>query len=430
MKKESIKIGDLFETYSEHPEIIGEITKPKSKIFIRAKSGKIIEIVGLIKKVKSKILKIIFIDGSIKKCADKHLFETKIGFQYAESLKMGDQINTIYFDEFGNKKESCITIASIEVFGFDYVYDISMKEEFVYVTPDGIINHNSMLAIQSMGAAQRKYNGNILVSMLDSEEATTTIRMSNLGVKNPKIKPYNDITVEKVFKFLEGMCLYKEMKGIVDTPSVVVWDSVANTLSQREREVEDINSVIGYKGRLLSLLIPKYISKLSTYNICLIAINQLRDVIQIGPFTPAKELKFMSQGKTMPGGNSFKFNAFHLIEMKTKETVTRDKFGFDGYFAEMFCVKNKLFPPNIKIPIAGNFVHGFSNYWTNYRFLVDNKRMITGAWNYLADLPNTKCRTKDMLETYNTNPLFKEAFDKAVKETIQTEIIEKHNPIL
>jgi len=138
----------------------------------------------------------------------------------------------------------------------------------------------------------------------------------------------------------------------------------------------------------------------------------------------------MSQGKTMPGGNSFKFNAFHLIEMKTKETVTRDKFGFDGYFAEMFCVKNKLFPPNIKIPIAGNFVHGFSNYWTNYRFLVDNKRMITGAWNYLADLPNTKCRTKDMLETYNTNPLFKEAFDKAVKETIQTEIIEKHNPIL
>lgn len=299
----------------------------------------------------------------------------------------------------------------------------------------GVITGNpgsgkSMIAIQSMGAAQKKYNGNILVSMLDSEEATTTIRMSNLGVKNPKIKPYNDITVEKVFKFLEGMCLYKEMKGIIDTPSVIVWDSVANTLSQREREVEDINSVIGYKGRLLSLLIPKYVSKLSMYNICLIAINQLRDVIQIGPFVPAKELKFMSQGKTMPGGNSFKFNAFHLIEMKTKETVTRDKFGYDGYFAEVFCVKNKLFPPNIKINLAGNFTTGFSNFWTNFRFLADNKRIITGAWNYIADLPQVKCRTKDMQDTYNTNPTFKEAFDKAVKETLQTEIIEKFNPIL
>ena len=286
------------------------------------------------------------------------------------------------------------------------------------------------LAIQALGNAQRKYNGNILVSMLDSEEATTTTRMYNLGVRNPKVKPYNDITIEKVFKFLEGVCLYKEMKNIVDTPSVILWDSVANTLTQKERDVEDINSVIGYKGRLLSLLIPKYVSKLSIYNICLISVNQLRDVIQISNFAPAKELKYMSQGKTMPGGNALKFNAFHLLEMKAKESVTRDKFGVDGYFAEVTCVKNKLFPPNIKINIFGNFTTGFSNFWTNYRLLVDNKRMVTGAWNYLADLPNTKCRTKDMLDTYNTNPVFKEAFDKSVKETLQTEIIEKYNPIL
>jgi RecA/RadA recombinase len=299
----------------------------------------------------------------------------------------------------------------------------------------GVITGNpgsgkTMLGIQTMGATQNKYNGNVLVSMLDSEEATTTIRMSNLGVKNPKIKPYNDITVEKVFKFLEGLCLYKEMKNIIETPSIVMWDSVANTLSQKERETEDINSVIGYKGRLLSLLIPKYVSKLSLYNICLITINQLRDVIQIGNFAPAKELKYMSQGKTMPGGNALKFNAFHLLEMKAKGTATRDKYGFDGYFAEVVCVKNKLFPPNIKISIAGNFVTGFSNFWTNFQFLTENKRMVTGAWNYLADLPNVKIRTKDAEETYNSNLVFKEAYDKAVKETIQTEIIEKYNVII
>ena len=299
----------------------------------------------------------------------------------------------------------------------------------------GVITGNpgsgkTMLALQTMGAGQRKYNGNILVSMLDSEEATTTIRMSNLGVNHPKIKPYNDITVEKVFKFLEGMCLYKEMKNIIDTPSIVVWDSVANTLSQREREVEDINQAIGYKGRLLSLLIPKYLSKLSAYNICLICINQLRDIIQIGPFSAAKELKYMTQGKTMPGGNSLKFNAFHLAEMKAKESATRDKFGFDGYFAELSCVKNKLFPPNIKISVAGNFVTGFSNFWTNYKFLTDNKRMVTGAWNYLANYPEKKTRTKDAEDLYNTDHVFKEAFDKAVQETLKTEIVDKYNPIL
>jgi len=422
MNKESIRIGELFEKYSSNPEIIGEITKPKKKLFIKAESGRIIEIIGLIKKVKSKILKFTFSNGAEKKCADKHLFKTEnADFQFAEDFKIGDRIRTIY---------GFIAIVKIEDFGFDYVYDICMKEEFVYVTPDGIVNHNSMAAIQCMGAAQRKYNGNIIVSMLDSEEATTTIRMSNLGVKNPKIRPYNDITIEKVFKFLEGMCLYKEMKGIVDTPSIVLWDSVANTLSQREREAEDINSVIGYKGRLLSLLIPKYVSKLSIYNICLIAINQLRDSIQIGPYAPAKELKFMSQGKTMPGGNSFKFNAFHLLEMKAKETATRDKFGFDGYFAEVTCVKNKLFAPNIKISIAGNFVTGFDNTYTNFRFLTDNKRMVTGAWNYLADYPTKKFRTRDLGSLYESDLDFKEAFDLAVKETLQTEVIEKYNPVI
>lgn len=299
----------------------------------------------------------------------------------------------------------------------------------------GVITGNpgsgkTMIALQTMGAGQRKYNGNILVSMLDSEEATTTIRMSNLGVNHPKIKPYNDITVEKVFKFLEGMCLYKEMKGIIDTPSIVVWDSVANTLSQREREVEDINQAIGYKGRLLSLLIPKYLSKLSAYNICLICINQLRDVIQIGNFAPAKELKYMSQGKTMPGGNSLKFNAFHLIEMKARETATRDKYGFDGYFAELICVKNKLFPPNIKISIAGNFTTGFDNFWTNFKFLVDNKRFITGAWNYLVNYPEKKARTKDLKELYISDPVFKQAFDESIIECLKTEIVDKYNPVL
>ena len=286
----------------------------------------------------------------------------------------------------------------------------------------------SMIAIQTMGSAQRKYRDGTLVAMLDSEEATTTARMSNLGVKHPKIKPYNDITIEKIFKFLEGLCLYKEMKNLIDQPSVVVWDSIANTLSQREREVEDINSAIGYKARLLSLLIPKYVSKLSAYNILFLTVNQLRDNIQIGNFAPAKELKFMSMGKTIPGGNTLKFNAFHLIEMKVKEVLKPEKYGFDGIKSSMWCVKNKLFSPNIPVEIVGNFVTGFSNFWTNFDFMVSNDRIVTGAWNYLVDMPNIKLRTKDMITTYNTNPIFKEAFDKAAAETIKTNIIDKYNP--
>jgi len=287
----------------------------------------------------------------------------------------------------------------------------------------------SMLAIQILAKAQEIYSktGKFLGSFLDSEEATTLIRLANLGVRHPKIKPYPDITVEKVFKFLEGVCLFKKEKDIVDIPSVVIWDSIANTLSEKEREAQDVNQVIGYKARMLSILVPKYVARCAQHNICLIAVNQLRDVLQMGPYAQARDLKFMTSSKDMPGGTVLKYNAFHLMEMKLKSVITPDKYGFDGVVAKVKCVKNKLFTPNIEIEILGSFNTGFSNFWTNYNFLVNNKRLKSGAWNYLVNMPEKKFRTKDAEELYDTDSLFREKFDEATKEAIQTEIIDKYS---
>jgi RecA/RadA recombinase len=283
----------------------------------------------------------------------------------------------------------------------------------------------SCLSAQTMGSFQRLFPGN-LSAFLDSEEATTTSRLYNLGVRNPKIKPYNDITVEKVFKFLEGLCLFKEQKKLIDKPSFVIWDSIANTLSEKERECDDVNQVIGYKARMLSILVPKYIAKLAQYNITVVAVNQLRDVLQMGPYGAPRDLKFMSSHKSMPGGTVIKFNAFHLLEIKVSGTIEAEKHGFDGFVAKVKCVKNKLFTPNIEIEMCGDFISGFSNFWTNYKFLVDNKRLQSGAWNALISAPEIKFRTKDAETIYKTNPNFKQAFDSAVKECIQTELLDPH----
>jgi len=291
----------------------------------------------------------------------------------------------------------------------------------------------SMLAIQTLGQGQQQYKGNMLGAFLDSEEATTQIRLANLGVRYPKIKPYSDITVEKVFKFIEGMCVFKQEKGIVDTPSAVIWDSIANTLSQAEIEADDVNQVIGRKARTLSLLIPKYVAKCAQNNIALIAVNQLRDVISMGQFGAPRDLKFMSSTKDMPGGTILKYNAFHLLEMKVKSAIapgaTEDsaKYGFEGVICKVKCVKNKLFPPNIEVELVGSFVSGFSNFWTNYNFLKNTKRLNSGAWNYLVTLPDKKFRTKDAPTMYKTDQDFRTAFKAAVKEAINTEIIEKYS---
>jgi len=155
----------------------------------------------------------------------------------------------------------------------------------------------SMLAMQCIAAAQRKYRG-LLASFLDSEEATTSKRLYNLGVRYPQVKPYNDITIEKLFKHIETMCVFKDQKKINENPSIVVWDSIANTLSEKEREAEDVNSVIGYKARVLSLLTPKYVAKCAKHNIAWIGINQLRDKLSMGPYSAPKTLRFLSNGKS------------------------------------------------------------------------------------------------------------------------------------
>jgi len=289
----------------------------------------------------------------------------------------------------------------------------------------------SMLAIRTLAQGQKKYKGKLIGGFLDSEEATTSLRLWNLGVRYPRLKPYSDITVEKVFKFIEGLCVFKREKNILDIPSVTIWDSIANTLSAKEIETEDPNQVIGYKARLLSILIPKYVARCAKHKICFLAVNQLRDVLKIDRFAPAKDLKFMTASKDMPGGNILKYNAFQLVEMKVKSAIVdeeAEKYGFEGVIVKLKCVKNKLFPPNVEIELVGSFVTGFSNFWTNYNFLKVTKRLNAGAWNYLVSFPEKKFRTKDAPDLYKTDDEFRQKFDDAVKEAIDTEIVKKYNP--
>lgn len=288
----------------------------------------------------------------------------------------------------------------------------------------------STLAGQILGHVQKANKGKVLPGYLDSEQSMTTKRLYNLGVSRPKIRPYSDITVEKVFKYIEGVINFKEEKGYQDYPSVIIWDSIANTLSEKEQKAEDPKEVIGQKQKLLSLYIPKYVGKCDDNNICLIAINQLRDKMEVGggmPKTP--DLKFLHD-KDMPGGQSLKFNAFHLLNMTIRSEINRNKennkYPFDGLLLRAKCAKNKLFAPNIEVELISTYSKGFSNFWTNYNFLAKTKRLKTGAWNHLINYPNKKFRTKDAENLYNTDEEFRNAFDEAKNEAIQKDIIEEY----
>ena len=274
----------------------------------------------------------------------------------------------------------------------------------------------STLVAQIIGYNQKVYKGDMLCVYYDTEAAMTSKRLSQLGVNNPKIKPYDDITIEKLFKTIEAMCAYKEVKNIKN-PSLIIWDSIANTSTESERGLDNINSTMGLKQKLLSQLLPRYLPKMKNYNIALIAVNQLRDRLNVGMYAPAPDLMHTANFE-IPGGKAVKFNSSHLLKLQNRGELRQEQYGFAGVKVELEFLKNKDFTPYIKADLIVDFKKGVSNFWTNYNLLADNGKLKAAAWSYLVEYPEKKFRTKDAQELYNTDSKFKSIFDKNVQEVL------------
>jgi len=283
----------------------------------------------------------------------------------------------------------------------------------------------STLMAQILGNAQKQYNGKLLAVYYDTEVAMTQKRLVQLGVNNPPMKPYDDVTVEVLFKTIEAMCAYKEAKNI-DTPSVIVWDSIANTSTTKERSTDEINQTMGLKQKLLSQLFPRYLPKMKKYKICLWGVNQLRDKLDVGMYGPPPDLAGLNN-YDVPGGKAIKFNSSMFLKLQNRAEFAEDQYGFKGRLLEGIFIKNKSFAPLIKFNLIAGFSKGVSNFWTNYKVLADAKRLQTGAWNKLLVLPKKTFRTKDAESMYETDAEFKEAFDKELKDVFKTAYIDKYS---
>jgi len=289
----------------------------------------------------------------------------------------------------------------------------------------------SALVAKVLGTGQRKFGDKFLGIYIDTEQSQYRERLSELGVNCPEIDPYQkDITLEKVFEIIQSICLFKKENKILDVPSVVVWDSIANTKTQAGAETDDPNKVTGLQARILTHLLPKYVDKLNSYNIALVTINQLRDSLDMsaGPFRKAPDLKWLSN-KRIPGGQSLLHNSSQILFMKSGSDLKNqsgDVYGFKGHKVTMHTIKNKVFTPNIPIETVLSYNFGFSNFWSNYELLKSFKVMQSkGTRFYLTGFPDKTFFQKDAIKVYKENEEFQKEFDSHVERIIKEEIISK-----
>jgi len=282
----------------------------------------------------------------------------------------------------------------------------------------------SSLLGQTIAAGQRKYGGKMLATYHDSENGMTTERLEQMGVNHPKLVPYDNVSVESIFQTVEAISAFKQERKIVECPSVIAWDSIANTDTKKgiESEDVDINKTVGLKARVLSQLFPRFLPKMRSSNISIIAVNQLREKLDMGMFSAPNDLQKLGN-KDIPGGQAVKFNAFHLLFLRNRGDLKFEQYGFNGVKIEASFVKNKFFRPHVPITLMVDFNRGVSNFWTSYQFLVDNKRIKSGAWNYILGYDEKKFRTKDAYPLYHNDEKFKTIFDKTISELIESVII-------
>jgi len=274
----------------------------------------------------------------------------------------------------------------------------------------------SSLAANIMGAFQRESNGKSLCVYVDSEQAMTSVRLAQLGVISPKIKPYQNLTVEDVFKSIDSIIAFKVENKCVDTPCVIVWDSLANTLTEKETHAHDPKEVLGFKARILSLHIPNYASKINKYKITLIIVNQLRDNVSLSLVPNPQQIRGMRQSENIPGGRAILYNTNQLIYLADVSDLKEETFGFSGKEIDCYCIKNKLFIPKIHTRLTFSFMTGYSDIWSMVSMLKVNKVIVTkGAWLNMEGYPKN-FQNKKIIELYTNDPLFKQTMDNLFKK--------------
>lgn len=162
------------------------------------------------------------------------------------------------------------------------------------------------------------------VVYFDSESAIDPAFLSNAGIDtDPEYFMYiQAITVEQVLEMVEDFI------GM-DQPMLFIWDSIANTPTDSDKEGGfNPNSSVGKKARTLSLAFQKLTIPLANAGCTLLCLNQLKQKIAS---THAERLEAMSEPLTTPGGKSVIYASslrIWLTKRKSKAAFVLDENGF------------------------------------------------------------------------------------------------------
>lgn len=273
----------------------------------------------------------------------------------------------------------------------------------------------------------------------DAEHTMTEERLLTLGCPKGRFLCINeDSTIEnyhKLMKSLESLRMkQKDTKGedyIFNNPIIVILDSISTMYSTTDIDIgTEVAKGLANNARAWTAIIKQHCDICRKYNITVLGIMQDRDNISMGPTPPAKQMFYGKATKKFSGGQALRYAAFYFAELTSKKNIN-DIFGDQATEVEFKMVKSKSSVANRPITLVFFPGTGYSNFHTNYKFMIDNN-IIKAAGSY-KELPGyeKKFYAKDVETLYKTDENFRLIFDKTAKDAYKSFIstVEKSNGI-
>ena len=180
------------------------------------------------------------------------------------------------------------------------------------------------IALHAIAAAQR--TGGI-AAFIDAEHALDPSWAKKLGISLEQLLVSQPTSGEEAMQIAELLI----KSNAVD---IIVIDSVAALVPQKELDGEIGDSFVGLQARLMSQAMRKLTGAIAKSKTCVIFINQIREKIGVMFGSP----------ETTPGGRALKFYSSCRVDVRRLGTL-KDGEDVVGQRVRVKVVKNKVAPP-------------------------------------------------------------------------------------
>lgn len=262
------------------------------------------------------------------------------------------------------------------------------------------------VAIHTIAEAQKKNN---VCAFIDMEHAFDREYAENLGVDVDRLIVSQPENGEQALQIADKLA----KSGNID---VIVVDSVAALVPEKEMNGDVGDSTIGLQARLMGQALRKLTPVVGKNNVLFIFINQIREKIGVMFGSP----------ETTSGGNALKFYASIRLDVRrslSSDNMVKHEKENIGNLTTVKVIKNKVAPPFKKTEfniIWGQGIDKIGEYVSigkNVGILKKHGDKIT--YN------EEKYTVNQFLELINDNEEFKEELIKKIREASQKNTVEE-----